>query len=158
MKTAISVLAVALAAMLTSCGGSESDKASTDSESSTWSIARAEKEWEGFGVRYEEGFGPVDELEGTKDVAAYNQACKGFAEALRVNAEKATTGKWPGELKAKMDTFAVLLETEAKAVDVCANATTMNEVEEGLRLQRRDSAGGAGFGIQEFFDAHHAGG
>lgn len=148
------IAAITLAALLTSsCGGSESDDGSKgDSASSTWSLERSEKEWDEFGVRYEEGFAPVDELEGSKDVEAFNEACKGFAEALRVNAKKATTGKWPGELKGKMDRFAPLLETEAKAVDVCSNAKTIKEVEEGLRLQRRDSAGSAGFGIQEYFD------
>lgn len=73
-----------------------------DSTSSTWSLERSEKEWDEFGVRYEEGFAPVDELEGSKDVKAFNEACKDFAAALRVNAKKATTGKWPGELKGKM--------------------------------------------------------
>lgn len=46
----------------------------------------------------------------------------------------------------------MLLEQEAKAVDVCSNAKTMKDVEEGLRLQRRDSAGSAGFGIQRYFE------
>jgi hypothetical protein len=119
-------------------------------------LERSEKEWDQFGIRYEEGFAPVDDLEGSKDVEAYNQACAGFAEALRVNEEQASTGKWPGELKGKMDNFAVLLEKEAEAVDVCSNATTMKEVEEGLRLQRRDSAGSAGFGIQRYFEEANA--
>ena len=150
MKVGVAALALAL---LSSCGDSGSDKGSKDdSTSSTWTLERSEKEWDAFGVRYEEGFGPVDELEGSKDVPEYNEACKGFAEALRVNAEKASSGKWPGELKGKMDQFAVLLEQEAKAVDVCSNAKTMKDVEEGLRLQRRDSAGSAGFGIQRYFE------
>lgn len=154
MKTHSRIAAITLAALLTSsCGGSEPDQGSKDdSTSSTWSLERSEKEWEGFGVRYEEGLAAVDELEGSKDVKAYNEACKDFAAALRVNAEKASTGKWPGELKDKMDRFAPLLETEAKAVDVCSNAKTMKDVEEGLRLQRRDSAGSAGMGIQHYFE------
>ena len=158
MKPLTLVAAITLTALLTSsCGGSEPDQGSkADSASSTWSLEQAEKEWEGFGVRYEEGFAAVDELEGSKDVKAYNEACKGFAEALRVNAEKASTGKWPGELKSKMDSFAPLLETEAKAVDVCSNAKTMKDVEEGLRLQRRDSAGSAGMGIQTYFEEARA--
>lgn len=127
-----------------------------DATTSTWSLERAEKEWDQFGIRYDEGFTPVDELEGSKDVKAYNEACKGFAEALRVNEEKAATGKWPGELKSKMDNFAVLLEKEAEAVDVCSNAKTMKQVDEGLRLQRRDSAGSAGMGIQHYFEEANA--
>ena len=154
MKAITPVAAITLAALLiSSCGGSEPDEGSkADSASSAWSLERSEKEWDQFVVRYDEGFTAVDELEGSKDVKAYNEACSGFADALRVNAGKATTGSWPGELKGKMDRFAPLLETEAKAVDVCSNAKTMKEVEEGLRLQRRDSAGSAGFGIQEYFD------
>ena len=154
MKNITGIAAITLAALLaSSCGGSEPDQGSKeDSASSTWSLERSEKEWNEFGVRYEEGFAPVDELEGSKDVEAYNEACTGFADALRVNAEKASTGKWPGELKGKMDRFAPLLETEAKAVDVCSNAKTMKDVEEGLRMQRRDSAGSAGFGIQQYFE------
>ena len=144
-------------ALLTSCGDSGSGKGSkTDPTSSTWSLERSEKEWDGFLLRYYEGFGPVDELEGSKDVEAYNEACKGFADALRVNGEKASTGKWPGELKGKMDRFAVLLETEAKAVDVCSNAKTMKDVEEALRLQRRDSADSAGAGIADYFEEVNA--
>jgi hypothetical protein len=38
------------------------------------------------------GFAPVDQLEGSKEVSAYNEACRGFAEALRVNEEKAASG------------------------------------------------------------------
>ena len=153
----IGVAALVLAALLTSCGGSGSDNESKDdSTTSTWSLERSEKEWDQFGIRYEEGFGPVDGIEGSKDVQEYNEACKGFAGALRVNEKMASTGKWPGELKAKMDSFAVLLEQEAKTVDVCSNAKTMKDVEEGLRLQRRDSAGGAGFGIQRYFEEANA--
>ena len=149
----IGLSALVVTALLTSCGDSGSDEGSKDdSASSTWSLERSEKEWDQFGIRYEESFAPVDDLEGSKDVEAYNQACEGFAEALRVNADKATTGKWPGDLEGKMDRFAVLLEAEAKAVDVCSNAKTMKKVEEGLRLQRRDSAGSAGFGIQRYFE------
>ena len=149
--------ALVLAALLASCGDSGSDEQSKDdSASSAWSLERSEKEWDQFGIRYEEGFAPVDDLEGSKDVEAYNEACGGFAEALRVNEEKASTGKWPGELKSKMDNFAVLLEKEAEAVDVCSNAKTMKQVNEGLRLQRRDSAGSAGFGIQRYFEEANA--
>lgn len=156
-KLRMAVAALVLAAPLASCGDSGSDNAPRDdATTSTWSLERAEKEWDQFGIRYDEGFTPVDELEGSKDVKAYNEACKGFAEALRVNEEKAATGKWPGELKSKMDNFAVLLEKEAEAVDVCSNAKTMKQVDEGLRLQRRDSAGSAGMGIQHYFEEANA--
>jgi hypothetical protein len=158
MKTALALVVVTLAALLGSCGSDSEDAPEKSESSSTWSLERAEKEWAAFAVRYEAGFAPVDLLEGSEDVSAYNEACEGFADALRVNAEKASTGKWPGELKGKMDRFADLLEQEARAVDVCSEAETIKDVEEGLRLQRRDSAGSAGAGIDRYFEEQQASG
>lgn len=155
MKTIAGIPAILLGALLTSCGGSESDNGSRDEPtSSAWSLERSEKKWDEMGVQFDEGFEPVDALEsrGSKDVQAYNTACKDFASVLRQLTAQANTGKWPGELKSRMDRFAVHLEREAEAVDVCSNAKTMKDVEEGLRLARRDSAAGAGMGIQHYFD------
>lgn len=156
MRTIASIAAMTLAALLTSsCGGSESDKGSKDdSTSSTWDIDRSQEEVDAMFLNFDEGFTPVSELadQESKDIPAWNEACKGYAEALQKNADMAVSGKWPGELKGRMDRFAPLLEAERQGALDCQNAETIKDVEAGLRLARRNSATSAGAAIEAYLE------
>ncbi|MGH3474827.1 MAG: hypothetical protein ACRDOT_07945 [Aeromicrobium sp.] len=155
MRVLLSIAVGASVLALTACGGSEPEKASKDSESSTWSMARSAREFTAIFAYYDDGISKIRFLDGqeTKTSSEYNEACAGFAEVLRENAEKVSTGQWPAEVKVKMDRFAVSLEEERKEVVDCQNATTMKEVEEALRLRRENSSINAGLALEKFFAA-----
>ena len=156
MKTVIRIAAITLATLVTaSCGDSGSDRGSKDgSTSSAWSIDRSQEEVDAMFLNFDLGFTPVRELEdkGSKDIAAFNEACKGYADALEKNAEMARAGKWPGELKGRMDRFAPLLEAERRGAVQCQDAKNLKGVEAGLRLARRDSATSAGAAIEAYLE------
>lgn len=80
---------------------------------------------------------PTDE---SKDVPAYNEACQGLAEALSENADKASTGKWPANVKDEMDRFEVALKEEREGLLDCQNAKTYKDVEAGIVRWRENSA------------------